>query len=141
MPPSEINPLRSYYLTKDGKLWQRLAVHTLYEAKKWLEFAKSKITYWEKLMPELEWKRRSIVGVTEHLYHVRYSDTPGGAWNLIEELTAKDWTVSVTATAQSTTVSAIRGDHHHHGIGKMSEATAECFLKANGIDTTLKQPA
>lgn len=140
MPASEINPIRSYYLTKEGKLWQRLAVKNLAEAKQWLAFAKGNFTRWEKIMPEMTWTDRNLVDVAEDTHHVRYSDTPGGAWMLIEELASKGWTVSVVTTGHSSGVSAILKSAHHHVIGKMEEAVAECFLKANGVDTSDAKP-
>jgi hypothetical protein len=140
LPASDTNPMRTFYLKAYGKIKNRLLVENLKAAEAWLHAAKASKTNWEKLMPEMLWAERGILEVAEEIYHLRYSDTPGGAWMLIEHLTSKGWTVSVTTTQESSGVSAILGVQHHHVLGKMSEAVAECFLKVNGVDTSDAKP-
>lgn len=109
MPASDVNPIRSWWVTLDGVLWSRLAVRSKDEADSWLRIASMSRHNWERVMTEWPWSLRSSVGVAEHHHHVRYTDTPGGAWDLLEQMVSESWEVAVTCTGSFTTVTAVKG--------------------------------
>jgi hypothetical protein len=79
-------PLRDYCLRRDGKTIGRLAVKSAEEAESWLRIANMSLTNWVKLMPEVPYECRAEVTIHVDSWHIRYSDTPGGGWEVIEWL-------------------------------------------------------
>lgn len=107
MPASDINPICGYYLTWRGKMWQRLAVKSIDEAQSWLNIAKLNKHNWNQLLPEHPWHLRSEIGVSEFHHRVRYSDTPAGAWMLIEELDRRGFSVLLRRRDGKTELDAV----------------------------------
>lgn len=79
-------PLRAYYLRRDGRNIGQLEVKDEGEAKSWLNIANMSLTNWVKLMPEVPYECRAEVAIHVETWHMRYSDTPGGGWEVVEWL-------------------------------------------------------
>lgn len=99
------SPMRQFWLmwnwtfqkTDGGTLTGRknlggLACDSLTEAEDWLEEAKNTKTAWKRKFPEKTspiFDEREQVEIHEQVWHIRYSETPGGGWDVIEFLKPK----------------------------------------------------
>jgi hypothetical protein len=133
MPPSEVNPIVSWWLYCDGKAGYQLRVLTKQEAEDGLRMIKASPETWADCtgFPE---PYRAGAEIREIHRHVRYSDTPGGAWMLIEQLNVKGWTASIVQIPNNCGITLQRvGNPAVHTAGTFCEAAAMAFLKANGV--------
>jgi hypothetical protein len=95
-------PLTQLYLALDGKMmWLTpKGEKDLDELSGMVaEWQRTKKAYkqWQKVTPELldEWRGRISVQVQR--WHIRYSDTPGGGWDVVEALGKLGWQVKLEA--------------------------------------------
>ncbi len=135
MPPSEINPIRTWWLTFDGGLLAQLALEkpTIEAANAWLDYAKSNKTKWKRLIEEVPFSLKDSVSVIEVKRFARYTDTPGGAWMLAEELIAKAWRIAIEIHGETVLVMAKNERFEHVFDGKLPfcEAMGLIFLGVN----------
>ncbi len=136
MPQSDVNPLKSWALYLDGKYAYDVRALNLESAQKSLASA-LKLTpkKWTELT-RFPASLRATAEIRENHHHVRYSDTPGGAWMLIEDLNKHGWTVEIKSRPSSITVVFTLGGIRKEASGtSMSEVIAQCYLNAHGIYT------
>jgi hypothetical protein len=131
MPASVVNPLRQWWLTLEGKYWCRLMVENEEEASRWLAKANESKQNWDKLIEDWPWVLREEVGIKEQTWHVRYSTTPGGAWDLLEDLKKKGWTVQIILTPERISLSIIKDVQHIRLGNTLSEPAAFLYLLAH----------
>jgi len=158
MPKSATNPLSRWGLAYNGKPFGQipLPIPNRDNAEAWLNTAKSSKKRWSELVGETfpggcPWVLRHDVGVIEVTWHVRYSDTPGGAWMLVEQLVGDGFAVTVRSSVRATTVAIDKYPPRpidmdgkvHPGGGfflelprPMPEVVAAAFLMFKGIDIT-----
>lgn len=142
MPASDVNPIRQWWLTFDGQWYQRLPLkeQTRDAAEKWLASAKESKVTWDYIFEALHfpWSFRNRVAVKEQTWHVRYSDTPGGAWELVEQMNQQGWTFSLSINNNGVDACFVQQIPHfrEHRVlrGPFSEAVAIIFLRANGVN-------
>lgn len=79
-------PMRAFYLRWQGKDFAQLRTKDAADAERWLRIAKGGELQWKTLVDEVPWTAREEVTIHVDEWHVRYSDTPGGGWIVIEWL-------------------------------------------------------
>lgn len=152
MPKSGINPLRRYDLVYtlpdvDGITIGQIPLQqpTMEAATKWLEMAKSSRSRWAELVGEdsksggCPWTLRDHVTLVESTWHYRYTDTPGGAWTLVEQLVSEAYDVTVRSYCRATSVSIAptsQGRFFLELPRPMPEVVAVAFLMFKGIEIT-----
>jgi hypothetical protein len=155
MPPSEINPIRSWHLNLGNTDLGAMMVQTQKEAddfktlidtcphQQWKHRALSKYTSWD---------RRTELRLVEHRRSVNYSTTPGGAWMLLDQLMAEGYMIAIAARAGLTALTAERYEENKpiivtptqssalgpqssvfEGSEPFSELAAMLFLTLNGV--------
>jgi hypothetical protein len=155
MPKSSVNPIRQFDLVYkipevDAVVMGTIPLQkpTIEAATAWLKEAKSSPFKWAAMVGEkpssggVSWKLREYVSVQERTWHVRYSDTPGGAWNLVEKLVVEGYAVTVRSSTRATSV-AIDQYPTTRQTGfflelprPMPEIVAAAFLMFKGIEIT-----
>lgn len=105
MPPSDVNPIKDVWLTFDGKLWRRTLCKTEEEAHEMLAHAKKGRAIWDKIFgDEMPWILREKVSAVIRAAHLRYSETPAGAWDALEHLLSLGCGVAVLLNGSLCTV-------------------------------------
>jgi hypothetical protein len=134
LPPSQTNPLRSWHLAVGEKVNGRLAVKDLAEAATWLRIATCSKRNWRRVagLPD---EQREHARVHEEVHHVRYTDTPAGAWMLMEHMHAQGWTITVDWGDVVTARATRPGERIAvAGIVKPEEAESVLWLSFNGVE-------
>jgi hypothetical protein len=111
MPPSEVNPILAWHLLIGQHDMGALACISRKEADTWLSLLQTNRDDFERVMGKYcVWDKRLECQIVEHRRSLRYSDTPGGAWTLIEELKRQGYLIAIAARAGQTAISAERHD-------------------------------
>lgn len=138
MPPSEVNPMRSYLVSAPTRRPVKLALHSREEAEAWLRIAAGSEETWKRVMPEWPAPLRKMAKIEEQHYYPRYTDTPGGAWVLVEELVNRNLTVESRVDAHRVWLKVLwphGRDLAVEGIGRPFECLMGiAWLAANGIE-------
>ena len=89
-------PMRNIWLqwmpkNKDGSLLCKknlgqLGDMSMEDAEEWLKSSKKSKAEWVRRNINLDWMLREEVNLTEQLWHINYSNTPGGGWIVVEAL-------------------------------------------------------
>ncbi len=137
-------PLYAYYVRWIGKNLAQLRVKEESEAQSWLRIAKFSKENWKRLMDEVPWSLREEVSVHVESWHIRYSDTPGGGWIVIEWLRARGL-VCVSSCSDGWHV-AFDDRHPHHGLTveeapTMAEAACLVALRVSSPSASSAQSA
>lgn len=134
MPQGDLNPIRSWHVQAGGQLI-RLAVQSLAEAEAWLRVATASPRNWERVA-ELPEACRLTARIVEHQRHLRYTDTPAGAWALLEQLMEEGWLVNLRAQKGTLTALTVkRGEEYHQYPGQdMAELVGKAFLVLHGVE-------
>lgn len=137
MPASDVNPMRNWWLYADGKWGYPLSVKNQQEADQALALLTKDDATWVEYT-NYPAKYRASAEVREVQHHVRYSNTPGGAWMLVQQLCADGWSVAIDTDAKDTQVIASRGGRQHHlSHQSFDEAMAIVFLRAHDVQVDL----
>lgn len=111
MPPSDCNPILSWHLHIGEFDLGALTIQTQREADEFrAQILKLNAQEWEysPLAKYACWDRREACQLVQHRRSLRYSDTPGGAWTLMEELKRQGHMIAIAARAGATFISAER---------------------------------
>lgn len=150
MPPSDCNQILSWHLHIGKQDMGPLTVQTKNEADAWLSIRQSSREHFERSFGKFcPWDQRLDCQIVEHRRSLRYSDTPGGAWTLMEELKRQGHMIAIAARAGATFISAERYNEAKpviirsgeqiepkivafEGSEPFSELAAMLFLTVNG---------
>jgi len=156
MPPSPVNPMRKIQLVQvaeiDGKeqITYRgtLSVESLEEGEAWLKKVKGSRDFWKRIFDKPSdptWNMQSQIQAREQTWHMRYSETPGGAMNLLLHI-AKEKNVVfefyqrdgqwIVAYLQPTSPERPRQWHP-----EFSAAACMAFLDLNGVAVEVDEDA
>lgn len=156
LPPSDVNPIRSWHLqfvlparpeqgqpepvTHDAG---QLMVKSRDEALAWLKKLGSSRKAWKRAGIPLPWSYSHLAQIAEDERHVNYTNTPGGAWMLIEHLKAQSYSIVIGVQEGITRVSATKVNHlaieqaptvGFIGAEPFHELIGMLFLKLNGVE-------
>ena len=99
-------------------------------AHEWLAAAKTSQAEWTRRGMEISYLLRDEVVLSEHRWHLRYSETPGGGWDVIEKLTRSGYTVQVQVSAKDCKVIAAGDQNFAERAPTMAEAACKVALRA-----------
>lgn len=117
------NVIRRPYMARDGKfLWYcPITAEEAVERSKWLAEQQATEQTWKRFRKDFddritaEDRGRITIEIQEH--HLRYSDTPGGGWMVIEWLRGQGWehsaSVAVASVKDGWQVTFDDGNPHH----------------------------
>lgn len=148
MPPSNVNPIRSWHLHVGGDDLGPMAIGSQKEADDFMaRIPRLDQQTWEQssLRKFLAWEKRDLLHVVERRRNVNYSNTPGGAWMLLDRLMAEGYMIAVAARSGLTALSAERYNERQiitpqnappvtafEGSEPFEELAAMLFLTLNG---------
>lgn len=143
MPPADVNfaignligaePMRRPYIARKGEfLWYCGIAEREIEAKQaWIAEVQDTVDAWERFLVDFD-KRitradRGKISIEVEEHHIRYSDTPGGGWNVIEAIRESGRAVVVSSFKAGWQVKCTYGGQPV--IGKsdtMAKAACKC---------------
>lgn len=130
----QAEPMRQTWLVRTTSEGKRITLGGLHlsrdEAEIWLEHAKQSPLNWrEKMGAEQPFAFAPQVAVEEVVWHIRYSDTPGGGWIVVEAMHAAGFAVVVQTTKSGWKVTCDDGNPNHGRSSEVAATMAEAACK------------
>jgi hypothetical protein len=99
----QAKPLAQLYLAVDGKFfsWHHLEVDRIEELRTWVtewQSTEREFKKWIKSAPSIREEWRGKITVEVDHWHIRYSETAGGGWDVILALRAKGVGIQVSSS-------------------------------------------
>lgn len=109
-------PIKSYNLYVGGKYFSGLMVRSHEEAEKLAEAGR--LRHWKELAKKHGWpdEWRSTLEARTHTNHLRYNETPGGAWFVIEAMREQGWDIEIASTGDGWMITVDDNNPHHGRI-------------------------
>lgn len=132
-------PLRNIWLQwtikgADGSVIGRrnlgqLGSMSMADAEQWLADAKKSKAEWTRRGVQLDWLLRDEITLFEQRWHLRYSDTPGGGWRVVEAIHKAGYSVQIATCRGGWRVSVIVGPDPVSMVAEtMAEAACQVGL-------------
>ncbi len=121
--------LRTPYLAKSGGYLWDLRITDVEAYAKFLAEFQSTAAKWRRFLKNLNDERiteedRGLLTVEIYSYHIRYSDTPGGGWMVVEAMRRAGIHIVIEATTAGWRVTA-DDLNPHHGRRSVESATMQ----------------
>lgn len=117
---------------------------SLSDAVAWLEEARGCEELWrQRFDGSVPFLFAEEVEATEQIWHIRYSDTPGGGWNVIEAMKSAGFSMVISSVKDGWRVTCDDGNPHHGNSSEIAPTMAEaaCKLALRRIKPLSPQPS
>lgn len=99
------------------------------DAEAWLVSAKKSKAEWVRRGIDLDWLLRAEITLFEQVWHLRYTETPGGGWKAIEALRAAGYAVQIASCRGGWRVTVVVGPDPVSMVAEtMQEAACQVAL-------------
>lgn len=101
------------------------------KAKEWLDHARQSRENWEVKFDGLNhpFCLADQVHVREDVWHIRYSDTPGGGWFVVRALQSAGFSINISSVTTGWRVSCDDENPHHGTSAEVAETMEEAVCK------------
>jgi len=104
----------------------------LSEAEEWLSEAKKSKKKWAERFDQSScptFENSDQVKIVEQVWHIRYSDTPGGGWIVVEAMIKAGFLINIEGDHAGWKITCDDGDPHHGRSSEIADTMAEAACK------------